>query len=612
MLSRDDATAMVAGSRLFDEQWYAEVSGHSFGSRDAAVAAWVAAPDEDSPHPFFEPLWLYPCGAWRRHAPYPLSYYLSRAADGDRPPRSPHPLYDLAASGPLEDWLVDHDPAELLREPVPRDLDGAVAFVEVPADDVRRAVRWVRHLHRLSPDIGVTLQPSRRAARRVLTAVAAGLPRVLIGDWTMTSGAPVVSVDPGIEPPRWAWLPPLLAALERPGVAAAQPVLLDDAFLITAPVLAGHPVSAVERLDGVAVPGRFPGAEARLPGVVGDTVLATGSWIVGAADPSAAPGWDALDDTARRVEVVEGTPPLRWSIDIAAGAAPIGRRWGDWHFARSLADALERRGQWVEIDHPETRGRASRSENDVVLCLRGLARVAPPADAISLLWVISHPEDVTPAELADCDAAFAASTTWAARHGVTPLLQCTDTTRFHPGVASALVAGAGAGVAGHEVLFVGNARGGMRPVVAAAREAEVGVSVIGTGWAEHGVPVVADRIANQDLPAAYASAGVVLNDHWADMRDEGFVSNRVFDVLAVGGRLLTDPVAGLDGVLADVAGGGLPTWQTPADLAHLIRPPYDAWPDAAARLALAERVVVEHSFDARAATLLDAALRLTP
>lgn len=601
MLSRDDATALVAGSRLFDERWYAGLCGESFDSRREAAAAWVRDPGDHSPHPLFEPRWLYPGGAWRRHAPDPLSYYLSQVTLGDRPPRSPHPRYahDL---GPLEDWLTDHDPHELLPAPLPRAVDEAATEVRVPTDDLRRAVRWLRHLHRSAPEARVVALTDRTDVRRILDAVALDQPRVVVGDWSMPWGTPVVSIDPDLEPPRWRWLAPLLAALDRPGVAAAQPLLLDESFLVTAPVLRGHPVSALEALDGAVLPQRFAGIEARLPHTDGSSVLVTSSWAVGSGAGAGSPpdeGWAPLEERARRVEVIEGTPSLRWAIDIAAGAAPIGRRWGDWHFAASLATALRRLGQWVEIDHPETRGRATRAETDVVLTLRGLERVAPAPGATNLLWVISHPEDVTAAELAGFDRAFAASTTWAARHGATPLLQCTDATRFRPGTG---VTDAGAGV-----LFVGNARGGMRPVVAAAREAGVGVTVIGTGWAEHGVAAVADRIANEDLPTAYSSAGVVLNDHHADMAAEGFVSNRVFDVLAVGGRLLTDPVAGLADVLAEVGASSQPTWQGPDDLARLARPPYDAWPDEHERRAVAARVVAAHSFDARAATLLDAA-----
>ena len=489
--------------------------------------------------------------------------------------------------------MASHDPSELLPEPVQR-VPVEAAFVDVPGDDLRLALRWVRHLAPL--DLNTVVRPPTAAHRRVLEAATALLPRVAVDSQVV--GDVVVSVDPAIEPPSWAWLPSLLAALDRPGVAAAQPLLLLEDFTVGAPVLVGHPVSAVERLDGQVVPERFPGVEARRAGVKGSTVLATGSWLPGPEWTGKGPGWEPLRAAAARVTVAEGRPSLRWAIDIAAGAAPIGRRWGDWHFARSLASALERLGQWVEIDHPETRGRATRAENDVVLTLRGLHRVAPQPGAVNLLWVISHPHDVSSDELASYDVAYAAGTAWAARHGITPLLQCTDTTRFHPGVGTP-----GSGDAG--ALFVGNARGELRPAVATAREAGVPLRVIGTGWDPFGVSVEADRIANEDLPEAYASAGVVLNDHWEDMRVEGFISNRVFDVLAVGGRLLTDDVSGL----SDVLGVDLPTWRTSSDLVRLATTPYDLHPDPAARLALAERVVAEHSFDARAATLLDAALQ---
>ncbi|WP_148615314.1 CgeB family protein [Nocardioides rubriscoriae] len=581
MLSHQDAAALVLPSRLLDHEWYAALVGRSFASRAEAVAHWVAAPGDHAPHPLFEPAWLYPGGRWRRHAPDPLSYYLS-LAPAERGRRSPHPRYPRAL-GPLEDWLVDHDPAELLPPPVPRAAPGAVV-VRPPTRDLGVLVRWVRHLSDTDPDVTVDLTTLTGAARRIMASVAADLPRVRVGGWLMAWGGVEVTIDEGVTPPRWRWLEPLIAVLDQPGVSAVQPVLVGDDHTIAAPALLGHPVSSLDRLDGAQLVERFPGVEARRRSAEGPRVLTTAAWLPGPAYELA-----GLE--------VPAPPPgaLRWSIDIAAGAAPIGRRWGDWHFARSLADALERLGQWVEIDHPETRGRATRSETDVVLTLRGLERVAPQPGAANLLWVISHPDDVTDGELAEFDVVFAAGTTWAARHGVTPLLQCTDTTRFHPDVGDADPEG--------DVLFVGNARGGPRPVVTAALDAGVPLTVVGTGWAALGVEAAADRVSNLDLPAAYATAGVVLNDHHADMRAQGFVSNRVFDVLAVGGRLLTDPVAGL----AETLGTDVPTWRTPADVARLARPPYDAWPGPQERRALAERVVAEHSFDARAATLLGAA-----
>ncbi len=121
------------------------------------------------------------------------------------------------------------------------------------------------------------------------------------------------------------------------------------------------------------------------------------------------------------------------------------------------------------------------------------------------------------------------------------------------------------------------------------------------------------HVPNDDLGALYASAGVVLGDHWPDMRALGFVSNRTFDVLATGARLLSDDVAGLAELYADLFDQPVPTWHGPADLGRLAEPGWRAgFPDAAQRLHAAERVVAEHSFDARAARLLDAALTLSP
>jgi hypothetical protein len=584
VLGEDEAAGLVAGSVLFDDAWYAALAGRTFPSRAEAVAHWVAGPDDLAPHPLFEPAWLYPRDGWRRHAPDPLSHYLSR----ERPRRSPHPRYPRGALGPLEDWLAaGHDPAELLPRPEPRVRD-AELVVRLRSSDLGELVPWVRHLARPLAPLVVDLTHLEGAPARILESVAADLPRVLLDGPPPAAAQVEVVVDAGVRAPGWRWLEDLLAAHERHG--PVQPVLVGDDATLTAPALPGHPVSSLDDLDGVALPASFPGVTVRRVGDDRPPVLTTAAWLPGPA--ARVPGLPAAS--------VEEPPPgaLRWAIDVAAPAAPLGRRWGDWHFARSLAGALGRLGQVVEIDHPETRGRATRAGTDVVLVLRGLERVVPRPGPVNLLWVISHPDDVAPDELAAYDVAWAASTTWAARHEIAPLLQCTDAATFHPGLGTASPEGG--------ALFVGNARGGPRPVVTAALAAGISLEVIGSGWSEHGVATAADGIANDDLGAAYATAGVVLNDHHDDMRAHGFVSNRVFDVLAVGGRLLTDEVAGLD----DVLGTHVPTWHDAADLARLVRPPYDAWPSAEERRATAERVVAEHSFDARAATLLSAAQAL--
>jgi len=299
------------------------------------------------------------------------------------------------------------------------------------------------------------------------------------------------------------------------------------------------------------------------------------------------------------------TDPLAWSLKIAAPAGPEGDGWGDVHFAAELAGALERLGQRVRIDRRDAHVRDDDAADDVTLVIRGLDRVPPNPASVNLLWVISHPDDVSDTELRSFDAAFAAGPAWgataAARSGVPvrTLLQATDPSVFRPGARSATSPDA------DRVVFVGSTRGAARPVVSDAVALRADLRVHGPGW---GALVPAESLGEASLTraevaTAYASARVVLNDHWPDMAAGGFVSNRVFDVLASGGVVVTDEVAGLPEVL-DVP--TLAVARSRDDLAALLDPSY-AWPTAAERAAVASRIAAEHSFDARAAVLLEAA-----
>ena len=102
----------------------------------------------------------------------------------------------------------------------------------------------------------------------------------------------------------------------------------------------------------------------------------------------------------------------------------------------------------------------------------------------------------------------------------------------------------------------------------------------------------------------WRAAAIVLNDHWSDMRDEGFISNRIYDVLASGGFVLTDPVAGLE-LEFD---GAVATWTNAADLRASVER-YLAEPEL--RRAMSERgreaVLARHTFAHRAETLVAAA-----
>jgi GT2 family glycosyltransferase len=306
-----------------------------------------------------------------------------------------------------------------------------------------------------------------------------------------------------------------------------------------------------------------------------------------------------------RLAVNEAGPALRWAIKNPAPAGAGGERWGDTHFAGSLATALRGLGQEVVVDRRPEFDRASGRHDDVVLVLRGLVRHDPSPEQVSLLWVISHPADVAEDEARGYDRVVAAGAAWAERRTrewgrpIATLLQATDPERFHPDAAEP---GTGDGV-----LFVGNSRRQLRPVVRDALAAGLPLAVHGDLWAGL-VPdeVVRGRsIPNRRLAAAYAGAGIVLNDHWDDMREGGFVSNRLFDAVASGARVVSDDVAGIRNLFGD----SVQVYRDVDDLRRLatLPDPDEVFGDRETRRRTAERVRSEHSFAARAETLLSLA-----
>lgn len=271
--------------------------------------------------------------------------------------------------------------------------------------------------------------------------------------------------------------------------------------------------------------------------------------------------------------------------------------WGDWHFALALRHALVRLGHPTRIDIlPEWQTGLSQGD-DVTITLRGLSRYKPQFGSINLLWLISHPTTVEIDELRGFDHVYVASEMHARTLAqslphVEPLLQCTDPLLFRPDHEATEDNPDG-------VLFVGNSRGQRRPILDAAIAAGLMPRVFGSSW--RGLIdecfLVGEYIPNTTLSAHYAAATVVLNDHWPDMRELGFLSNRLFDAVASGAAVVSDPVAGLEAIF----GKAVLTCSGPDELRDAIEyiRARDG-SDARWRLALADTIRSEHSFDARA------------
>jgi GT2 family glycosyltransferase len=310
----------------------------------------------------------------------------------------------------------------------------------------------------------------------------------------------------------------------------------------------------------------------------------------------------------RAASVVEGFPSLRWAIKNPAPANARAQRWGDTHFANRLAAALRRLGQQVVIDNRPEFYRPTGMLDDVVLVLRGLAPYEANYGQVSVCWLISHPDMFSRAEAESFDRVFAASESWSAemskrwRIRIDPLLQATEPSEYYPDLARPDT--------GHPVLFIGNSRGQLRPLVRAAVERGLPLSVYGPEW-KGLIPdeyVKARSFPFDQAGAAYRAAGVVLNDHWEDMRNNGFLSNRLFDAVASGARVITDEVVGL----GDLFGRSVQIARDADELARLAgAADLDAiFGDDQERRKVAAQVHAEHSFDVRARQLLESVLEV--
>jgi len=287
------------------------------------------------------------------------------------------------------------------------------------------------------------------------------------------------------------------------------------------------------------------------------------------------------------------------AIMVPAPRWAVAEEWGDYHFAVALRKYFAQSGFETEIRIlPEW---DKEFDGKYVLVLRGLSEYKPKSEHINIMWNISHPDKVRLEEYELYDAVFISSIKWATQIQqkvsvpVYPLLQCTD---------SELFSNYQEGKKKYELLFVGNSRKVYRKIVKDLLPTELDLSVFGTNW-----ETLIDKryikgvhIPNVKLPQAYHDCEILLNDHWDDMREKGFISNRLFDGLAAGAFIISDSVEGLEETLGEC----VVTYTNEEDLRDKIEH-YLQRPEERKLLATKgqEIVLSKHSFEQRAKTILE-------
>jgi hypothetical protein len=326
-------------------------------------------------------------------------------------------------------------------------------------------------------------------------------------------------------------------------------------------------------------------------------------WGEGVAEISEELRSQSNDLFQRLVEISVPRPDaMRIGVSTCAPDWTKAQFWGDTHLARGLMRAFRRMGHETTELIAEDWDRPSASSCDVVLHLRGLTRRPVARGQWNLLWVISHPDRLDPGECDDYDLVASASRQHAEQltselgRVVHFLPQATDADTFRIGPFDVDYA--------TSVLYVGNSRWPHRRAPRWLMRNNRPFDLYGKNWDtfpefEH---LRRDYIPNQDLAAAYRSASVVVADHHGSMRTNGFIANRLFDVLASGGLVLSDDVAGLPDVFGDL----IPTYSDELELELVLQNLLD---DATLRRRLVREgrrlVLANHTLDHRARQWLD-------
>jgi spore maturation protein CgeB len=304
----------------------------------------------------------------------------------------------------------------------------------------------------------------------------------------------------------------------------------------------------------------------------------------------------ALRAVAVRGALLGWVNATRYGLRIGIPGWDVAESWGDYHFARALQRSLERAGHPTRLHLLPDWVAPVAAREDVTIHLLGLKEAPTRRAQVNLLWQISHPDLAQPAIYDRYDHVFVASDLFAARMGalavvpVTALHQATDTERFRPDPTGPH----------HELLFVANSRNVRRRIVDDLAGTSHDLAVYGARWRPDLIDprfVRGEHVPNADLARYYSSADIVLNDHWEEMRAEGFMSNRLYDALACGAFVISDHIDGIEAEFDDAVA----TYQVRSELEAMV----DRYlGDPAERRRRGEvgraAVLARHTFDARA------------
>ena len=160
----------------------------------------------------------------------------------------------------------------------------------------------------------------------------------------------------------------------------------------------------------------------------------------------------------------------------------------------------------------------------------------------------------------------------------------------------------------YQVSFVGTCYGNRRRWVAELAKLGVKVECFGFGWPNGPIPqnMVSEIIQNSVISLNFGDSGIQWRNFFP-LRSRQ-IKARLFEVAGMGGCLMTEPATDLDNCFQ--VGEELVTFNSADDLARKLAV-YLNQPEERDRIAQAgqRRVALEHTYEARFAALLEAAVR---
>lgn len=275
--------------------------------------------------------------------------------------------------------------------------------------------------------------------------------------------------------------------------------------------------------------------------------------------------------------------------------------WGDLHFAKAMKKEFEKKGYSANI---LTRDEwYNRSNAKYTIFLRGNREYYPTIEdgRVAIMWNISHPDEVSLHEYNSFDYIFFASDKLKDRIGEKlqcesgVLMQCADEQVMCAEETSAKK---------YELLFVGNSRHVYRQILKDLLPTKYRLTVIGRHWEEYPVQqyVVQDYISNDEVGQAYHDAQILLNDHWDDMKEQGIISNRIYDALSAGAFVISDYMPEIN----EVFKGAVVTYKDREDLSQKIDYYMEHEEERLEKVKLGQEIVwKEHTFRNRVEKIID-------